>query len=123
VSAQPAPPAIIRRTGAGRPIGSRSVRAVMRERLIADLLSKLGGPDRVGMLGLANVESVADMLMAAKQARADLLVGKATINDVVKMENAVGRALQRLNLPSPGSSTASTTLHDIVARHTVEEPD
>lgn len=71
----------------------------LRQAMIADYIAKLGG--RVGPIQLADIERVVDLDMLAKTARADLAAGKTTIDDLVKLENATNRALQRLNLPVP----------------------
>jgi hypothetical protein len=90
------------RPGAGRPAGSRSVRAVMREKLIADCTAKLGG--NVGPLVLADIERVVDLIELTRMARADLLAGRAKLADVVKLEGTLGRALKRLGLPDPNAA-------------------
>jgi hypothetical protein len=87
-----------------------------RAQLVADFVEKLGG--RVSLIQRQDVERVVDMLMLAKTARADLAAGKATINDVVKLENAADRAIRRLGLPPPGRAAPAMGLHDIVAKHT-----
>jgi hypothetical protein len=71
----------------------------LRQQMTADLIAKLGG--HVSPIQSVAVETIVDLLLAARTARADLLAGKATIDDVVKLENAVGRAILRLGLPAP----------------------
>jgi hypothetical protein len=89
----------------------------LRQQMVASYTAALGG--RVNPIVMQDVERVADLMMLAKAARADLLAGKATINDVVKLEGTLGRALKRLNLPASGSATPMD-LHDIVAKRTAE---
>jgi hypothetical protein len=98
------------RPGAGRPVGSRTVggRLAERGKLIKEFVDRrLGGADRVDPLVMLDVERVVDLVMAAQTARAELAAGKTSIDDVVKLENAVGRALQRLNLPERGPAKVS----------------
>ena len=78
---------------------------MIREKLIADYVAKLGG--NVGPIAMTDVERCADMVLLAQTARAKLAAGRATINDVVKLENAADRAVRRLNLPEPGPSKIS----------------
>lgn len=100
------------RPGAGRPVGSRPVRTVMREKLIAAYVAALGGADRVDPIVAEDIARCADMVLLARTARADLAVGKSTINDVVKLENAADRAQRRLNLPAPGTAAPVMSLLD-----------
>jgi hypothetical protein len=72
-----------------------------RKQLVDGYVQALGGADRISPLQLEDVYRCVDLILLARTARADLLAGKARINDVVKLENAVGRAMLRLN-PSPG---------------------
>jgi hypothetical protein len=92
----------------------------MREKLIAAYVDALGGSDRISPIQLQDVERCVDMVMLARTARADLAAGRATINNVVKLENAADRAVRRLNLPAPDARAPVSSLYDHAARRTAE---
>jgi hypothetical protein len=68
----------------------------------------LGGRARVTAIQLQDVERAVDLVLLAKTARAELAAGKATVNDVVKLENSADRAVRRLNLPPPSAAPVQT---------------
>jgi hypothetical protein len=98
--AQPAP------EQRGRPLGSVGARG-RRQQLVAAYAEALGGKGRLTAIQAQNITRAVDLAMLAQTARADLLAGKTTINDVVKLEGAADRAVRRLNLPAPGPSKVS----------------
>jgi hypothetical protein len=83
--------------------------------LVAAYIEALGGKARVSPIQLQDIERVVDLILAARTARADLLAGKVTITNVVKLENAVGRALLRLSLPEPNAAAPTPSLADYLA--------
>src|SRR6267378_2401661 len=100
---EPATPVRRRAPGAGRPIGSGNGREMVRERLIAAYVAKMGA-DRSNPLVMQDIARCADMDLLAGAARAKLAAGRTTINDVVKLENAADRARRRLGLPEPNAA-------------------
>jgi hypothetical protein len=104
------------RPGAGRPPGSRSVRVVMREKLITAYVGALGGADRVGPIVMQDVERAVDLVMLARDMRAAVRQGTAQVSDLTRLEGAADRAVRRLNLPAPGSTVPVMDLHDHAAK-------
>jgi hypothetical protein len=104
--------------------------ARLRQELTADLVAKLGGRGRISLIQLQDVHRVADLTLLCQTARADLLAGKATIGDVVKLEGTCARAMKRLNLPERGRSKSALrygraepvpTLQDYLAGRQAED--
>jgi hypothetical protein len=77
----------------------------------------------VSAIVMADIERVVDLMLLAKKARADLLKGLGSIDKTVKIENAATRALQRLNLPAPGSAAPVMSLLDHAARRANESEE
>jgi hypothetical protein len=92
------------RPGAGRPVGSRSVRVVMREKLIAAYVEALGGSDRVGPIVMQDIERAVDLVLLAREMRASVRQGSAKVSDLTRLEGAADRAVRRLNLPAPNAA-------------------
>jgi hypothetical protein len=88
----------------GRPLGSLGARG-RRQKMIADLVAKLGG--NVGPLVMADIVRYVDLDALAGKARAALAAGNATVDDVARLEGVADRAFRRLNLPEPGPSKVS----------------
>ncbi|SIO50107.1 hypothetical protein SAMN05443247_06634 [Bradyrhizobium erythrophlei] len=108
------------RPGAGRPAGSRSVRVVMREKLIAAYVDALGGSARVGPIVMQDIERAVDLVLLAREMRTSVRQGSAKVSDLTRLEGAADRAVRRLNLPAPGSAAPVLDLHDHVARRAAE---
>jgi hypothetical protein len=83
-------------------------KADMRGQLVNAYVRALGGRARVTAIQLQDVERAVDLVLLAKTARAELAAGKATVNDVVKLENSADRAVRRLNLPPPSAAPVQT---------------
>lgn len=98
-----------------KPNQTRAAR--QRQQMIADLVTKLGGRDRISPIQLQDVHRVADLILLCQTARAELAAGNGTIGDVVKLEGTCARAMKRLNLPAPGSVAPGPTLQDYLASH------
>lgn len=96
-----------------------------RKQLVDGYVQALGGSDRVSAITMADVESTVDLMLLARKARADLLKGVGSIDKTVKVENAAGRALKRLNLPAPGAAAAPS--HEwqnfLASQHAAPEGD
>jgi hypothetical protein len=75
--------------------------------MVAAYVAALGAGVRSNPIVMTDIERCADLIMLAKTARAGLVAGKTTIDDVVKLENAADRAQRRLNLPVPGRSKSA----------------
>jgi hypothetical protein len=85
----------------GRPVGSLGARG-RRQQLVAAYIEALGGKGRVTAIQLQDITRAVDLVTLASKARAALAAGNATINDVVKLENAVDRSMRRLGI-KPGA--------------------
>lgn len=118
----PAAHAIRRRApGAGRPIGSRSARAVMRETLIRAYIEALGG--NVGPIQLQDVHRCADLTLLAAETREAVRHGRAKVADMTRLEGAADRAQRRLNLPPPNATPATPSLAEYLAQRIADEPE
>jgi hypothetical protein len=85
----------------------RRARALTRE-----LIAAVGDP---APHQLILIRSAAELTAIAEQTRAALLAGGAvTLNDVVRAENAMARAIRALNLPD-GAKPAGLTLDEFLA--------
>jgi hypothetical protein len=96
------------RPGAGRPPGSRSVRVVMREKLIAAYVDALGGADRVNLIVMQDIERVVGLTLLAAQLRDEVHLGRGKVRELTSVEATLGKALRRLNLPAAGAAPART---------------
>ena len=103
------------RPGAGRPPGSRSVRVVMREKLITAYADAIGGSARNPIV-MQDIERAADLVMLAREMRASVRQGTAKISDLTRLEGAADRAVRRLNLPAPNAAAPVMDLHDHAAK-------
>jgi hypothetical protein len=108
------------RPGAGRPVGSRSVRAVMREKLIAGYAQALGDAARTNPIVMQDVERAADLVLLARDMRAAVRQGTAKVSDLTRMESTADRAVRRLGLPAPNAAAAVMDLHDHAAKRALE---
>jgi hypothetical protein len=103
---------------------SRASLNTSQGRRVADLyrsyLRAMGDP--TDAVAQANVLAAAELKAAAEKARADLLAGKATIGDVVLLENTADRAARRLNLKPPSPGSAGPTMSQYLAEHEAEQP-
>jgi hypothetical protein len=98
------------RPGAGRPPGSRSVRVVMREKLIAAYVDALGGADRVNLIVMQDIERVVGLTLLAAQLRDEVHLGRGTVRELTSVEATLGKALRRLDLPAQNAAPAVRTL-------------
>ena len=92
------------RPGAGRPDGSRSVRVVMREKLITAYVDALGAGARDNPIVMEDIHRAADLVLLAREARHGVRQGTVKLADMTRLEGAADRAVRRLNLPEPGRS-------------------
>jgi hypothetical protein len=96
----------------GRTRFARRARALARE-----FITALGGNPAPHELIL--VRSASELTAIAEQTRAALLAGDAavTLNDVVRSENAIARAIRALNIPAATARPSGPSLRDIAARY------
>jgi hypothetical protein len=90
-------------------------RFVRRARALArDFTAALGGKPAPHELIL--IRSASELTAIAEQTRAALLAGSPTVtlNDVVRSENAMARAIRALNLPD-GAKQVGLTLDEFLA--------
>jgi hypothetical protein len=109
-------PATATRRPVGRPVGSRHVRAVMREKLIAAYVAALGGADRISPIQLQDVERAVDLVLLARDMRASVRQGSAKVSDLTRLEGAADRAVRRLNLPAASTAAPAQSFADYLAQ-------
>jgi hypothetical protein len=102
----------------GRTRFARRARALARE-----FITALGGNPAPHELIL--VRSASELTAIAEQTRAALLAGDAavTLNDVVRSENAMARAIRALNIPATAAKPSGPSLQDIAARYANAAPE
>jgi hypothetical protein len=88
--------------------------------LVRDFVLALGGQPAPHQVIL--IRSAAELTAIAEATRAAHLAGKATINDVVRSENAMARAIRALDIPDTVAKPAGLSLDDIRARYAAPAP-
>ena len=92
-----------------------------RRQLVAAYVAALGGSASVTAIQTQDIERTVDLVLLARAARAKLSAGEASVNDVVKLENAADRAVRRLKLPASGTAAPVQTLQDYLAQRAERE--
>jgi hypothetical protein len=93
-------------------------RFVRRARVLArEFISALGGAPAPHELIM--IRSAAELTAVAEKVRAALLAGDTavTLNDLVRSENAMSRAIRALNIPTAAAKPSGPSLEDIRARY------
>jgi hypothetical protein len=94
----------------GRPPGINR----RRRELVASFVEALGG--RISPVQKVEVERCASLLILAEDMRAKAFRGEnVSTSDLSRLEGTCLRALQRLNLPTPGRAAPVQTLEDYLA--------
>jgi hypothetical protein len=100
----------------GRPPGINR----RRRELVASFVEALGG--RISPVQKVEVERCASLLILAENMRAKAFRGEnVSISDLSRLEGTCLRALQRLNLPQPGSAAPEQTLRDYLKNKAAAE--
>jgi hypothetical protein len=99
----------------GRPPGINR----RRRELVNSYVQALGG--RVSPVQMVEIERCASLLILAEDMRAKAFRGEnVSISDLSRLEGTCLRALQRLNLPTPGSAAPTQSLADYLAQRTAD---
>jgi hypothetical protein len=93
-------------------------RFVRRARALArEFVEAIGGHPAPHELIM--IRSAAELTAVAEKVRAALLAGDTavTLNDLVRSENAMARAIRALNIPATAAKPSGPSLQDIAARY------
>jgi hypothetical protein len=93
----------------------------LRQEMTAGYIEALGGLDRISSIQAENIMRAVDLMMLAKTARAELAVGRQTINNVVKLENSADRAVRRLGIKPGAPASPAPSLQAYLASKAAAE--